>query len=77
MANIVATGTGTFNRGPRHDVVFKTKIPLPYAVFLSPDAGYEGRSIAPLAVVEKLVTGFVVRSSDGNSRATYDWMVVV
>ena len=76
MPTIVATGTGTFNQGPRHDVVFPKPISLPYMVYVQPDAGHQGRLIAPLAVTEKKETGFIVRSPDGNSRATYDWMIV-
>ena len=76
MPAIVATGTGTFNQGPRHDVVFAKPISLPYQVYVSPDAGHQGKSIASLAVVARSETGFVVRSEDGSSRATYDWMIV-
>jgi hypothetical protein len=76
MPSIIASGTERFNEGPRHDVLFDKKIACPYMLFLQPDAGYQGRSIAPLAVVEKSETGFVVRSTDGSSRATFDWMAV-
>lgn len=73
---IVAIGTGKFGQGPRNDVVFSKPIQLPYHVFIQPDAGFQGRNIAPLAVTDKTPTGFAVRSIDGNSRAEFSWMVV-
>jgi len=76
MPNIVATGTGTFSQAPRNDVVFDKPIPLPYRVFVTPDSGWQGRSIAPLAVTDKRETGFLVFSFDNNSRVVFDWMVV-
>ena len=76
MANIVAVGAGKFGRGPRHDVVFEKKVIGEYHVFLQPDAGYQGKNIAPLGVTHKTENGFLVFSPDGNSRAEFSWMVV-
>ena len=76
MPSIVAIGTGTFGRGPRHDAIFEKKILGEYHVFLQADSGFQQRDIAVLAVVEQREDGFIVKSADGNSRQTYSWMIV-